>query len=106
MKLLQNTRMTVKTVKTVKTLVWSLCCCLQRARSDETDLKITISEIISIFSHVFLLYLELPTTASAIHLIIFQQNGRKEKRGMGQFSRGETCRKTVTTVSIENQRKW
>lgn len=54
----------------------SLCCWLQRARSDETDLKITSPEIICIFSHVLLLYLEPPTTASAIYSIFFfQQKG-------------------------------
>lgn len=65
MKLSQNTRMTVKT------LVCSLCCWLQRARSDETDLKITNLEIISIFSHVFLFYLEPPSTASATYSNFF-----------------------------------
>lgn len=77
MKLVQNTRMTVKT------LVCSLWCHLQRARSDETDLKITNSEIICIFSHVFLFYLEPPTTTT--HSIFFSKKGaiKKEKRGMG-----------------------
>lgn len=82
MKLLHNTRMTVKT------LVCSLCCCLQRARSDEIDLKITNPEIICNFSHVFLLYLEPRTTASATYSIFFSSKKsvikkEKEKREIG-----------------------
>lgn len=65
MELLQNTRVTVKS------LDCSLCCWLQRVRSNETDLKSRSHKIISVFSFVCFLHLELPTTARAIFLFFF-----------------------------------
>lgn len=98
MKLLQNTRMTVKT------LVCSLCCWLQSARSDETDLKITNPEIKFVFSHVFLLYLQPPTTDSATFSIVFSAKRvqlKKKKEGWDDFQEV----KHRKTADLKNPKK-
>lgn len=87
---------------TVKTLVCSLCCQLQRARSDETDLKITSPEIICIFS-CFPLLLG-ASNYSQCHIFNFFSPKRvqlkRKEEGQDNFQEVKR-RKTATTVSID-----